>query len=900
MDARDSAGGPQAGARTGAQTGPADGLAHWTPAAAVAALHAGAERPAVIVLSGDAAAVLDAGTLARRVFGAARALHAAGVGPGDVVALCAANGPGWIATGLACGWLGAALAPLDALTEPAEAHRLAAGMGARLLVSEHPPEAADDGPACLALDALGEAGPGDAPPAAVPDAGTPLAVFRTSGTTGTPKTFRLTLGNIGAVADAIARSGLVLRDDRVLMPLPMHHVYPWITATLPTLMLGAALILPESAAGPHIAAALRRGRPTVIAGVPKLYDAFLAAIRGRIRAAGRLPGAAFDGLLGAAVALRRRAGLDPGPALFAPLRRAVAPGLRMLVCGGARIEPDTFAALTALGWDVRTGYGLSETSSMAAGNLRRVRAGTEGQAMAGAELRIESPDETGRGEIVVRGPGVFSGYLDNPQETARAFTADGFFRTGDLGRIDAEGFLTVVGRAKEVIVLGGGETLFPEDIEARYEALPEIAEIGVFESGGVLRALVRPDLGAVAARSAAMPETAVKIALATAGREMPSTWRLSGIALTREPLPRTRLGKLRRFLLPQLYERAAAGAGTAAARPLTAQERAWVAGPPRAAAWAVLERERPGRPFDLDSHLQLDLGLDSFGWMTLAVALEQETGARLDSGRIAGVATVRDLLEAVTEAAAAPADPAAAARAAEEGRRRWLAPRTAPERLACAALHALNAGLMRLLFRLEVEGAGRLPRSGPLLLCPNHASDLDPSAVAAAVPAALRPRLRWAADRTRVFGSRLGRGFARAMGAFPVDEAAPMEAVATAAQALAGGAVQVWFPEGWRSADGRLMRFQPGIGVLLAQTGAPVVPVFVEGTLAVWPRDRRLPRPGRVRVTFGEPVPAAALLPGEPATAPREAPPEAPPEALAEAVRRAVAAVALRRGVDVL
>jgi long-chain acyl-CoA synthetase len=866
--------------------------ARWTPAAAVAALEAGGDRPALMVAASGAVEQITAGTLARQVYGAAEALAAVGVRRGDAVAVHGANGPAWIATGLACGWLGAALAPLDALTEPGEAARIAAAVGARALVTDIDPGSKPGaGPVVtLPFDALGAADRAAAPDPAPLAPDDPAAVFRTSGTTGAPKTFRLTLGNVAAVADAIAGCGLLRPDDRVLMPLPLHHVYPWITATLPTLRLGAVLILPESAAGPHVADALRAGRPTVIVGVPKLYDAFLAGLRGRARSIGRLAGAAFDGLLRLAIAAQR-AGLPLGPALFAPLRRAAAPDLRMLVCGGARLEPATTESLEAIGWDVRTGYGLSETASMVAGNLVEKRLGSEGRAMAGAEIRILKPDAAGVGEIAVRGPGVFSSYIDNPEETARAFVDGGFFRTGDLGRLDADGFLHVVGRAKEVIVLGGGENLFPEDVEKRYEAAADIAEIGVFERDGQLLALIRPEMASIAARGVLRPENAVKVALSGVAPDLPSTWRLSGFALTRTPLPRTRLGKLRRFKLPRLYDRAKAGGAAEGARALTAEDRAWVEAPPRKAVWTILTRDRANGAVDLDSHLQLDLGFDSFGWMSLALAIEQETGLRLDPRRVGGIATVRDLLEAVSEAAAAPGGPIAAARADAE-RARWLAPRSALQRMAGRALLALNAALMRLLFRLEVSGAEGLPPDGPLLICPNHASDLDPSAIGAALPPALRPRLRWAADRVRVFSTRASRAFCRALRVFPVDETDPLAAVGMAAEALGRGEVQVWFPEGWRSADGRLLPFQSGVGLLLQRAETPVIPVFIDGTRAAWPRSRRLPRPGRVRVTFGAPMTLADLVGADGS--------DADPAAIAEALRRAVGALGRARGADIL
>jgi long-chain acyl-CoA synthetase len=629
----------------------------------------------------------------------------------------------------------------------------------------------------------------------------------------------------------------------------------------------------------------------VLIGVPRLFQALLDGVRARAQRAGWLACRAFEALLATAIRLRRATGGRIGAQLLAPVRRRVAPGLRMMVSGGAQLKPGLEEALVAFGWDLRSGYGLSETAAAFSATFGATPPGSVGRPILDGEVRIEEPDETGIGQILVRGPTVFSGYLDAPEEDRDAFDAEGFFRTGDLGRIDADGNLYVTGRKKETIVLPGGDTLNPEDVEAAYLADPQIREIGVFERDGVLRGVVVPETAEIAARGITDPGEAVRVAVATIGRGLPSTWRLSGVVVTREPLPRTRLGKIRRFLLPDLHDRAAGGGG-AEPRDLTEEERAWVETPPRAAAWEILAREAGDRPFDLDSHLQLDLGIDSFGWMTLAVALEEEAGVRLSTGDIAGIGTVREYLETVTRKAEAPGG-GADLHADELARaRRWLAPRSLAERLAGRLVHRLVGGLVRLLFRLDVTGAERLPAEGAILICPNHASDLDPAVLAAALPRAVRDRAAWAGERRRVFGSAVLRALARPLRVFPVDERVPMVAVDIAVEALGEGAAQVWFPEGWRSPDGRLLPFQPGIGHVVERAGCPVVPVHIAGTLDAWPRDRRWPRPGAVSVSFGAPVAAEALLADAPEGRDR-------PRAVAAALHDRVAALARSRGAEI-
>jgi long-chain acyl-CoA synthetase len=132
-------------------------------------------------------------------------------------------------------------------------------------------------------------------------------------------------------------------------------------------------------------------------------------------------------------------------------------------------------------------------------------------------------------------------------------------------------------------------------------------------------------------------------------------------------------------------------------------------------------------------------------------------------------------------------------------------------------------------------------------------------AIAAALPLSRLRRLYWAGDITRLFYNEAARQFCRAVHLFPVDEKHPSSAVEAASRVLAAGKAQVWFPEGWRSPDGKLQRFMPGIGQLLLRSGAPAVPAWIDGVYEALPRDKRIPRFHRVSIVFGAPVTAATL-----------------------------------------
>jgi long-chain acyl-CoA synthetase len=506
---------------------------------------------------------------------------------------------------------------------------------------------------------------------------------------------------------------------------------------------------------------------------------------------------------------------------------------------------------------VLSGYGLAETASLFTGNRPGARrAGSVGRPLADGQIRIASPDEDGIGEIELHGSSITKGYLDSPEANQEGFTADGWYRTGDLGFADRDGFLFVTGRAKEVLVLGGGKKVAPEDLEPIYGGAPEIAEMAVLEDKGALVALVRPDREKLHDRGATNLHDGIRVILAEKARDLPSWQRLSGFALTDQPLPRTRLGKYRRFMLPALYTEALAGGARRAAHALTPEDMALLGDPTAEAVWALLRERYPEEALDLDVDLALDLNVDSFGWMEIAVALEDRLEIHLSETDIAGIQTIRELLRLAIERRSGVGAPPLEEPAMATDFERWLAPTSVLLTALSVALYALNRLLMRGLFRLRVTDTATLPLAGAFVITPNHVSDLDGLAIAAALPWSQFRRLYWAGDVVRMFSNPLNRLFCRAMHVFPVDANHPGAVLESARRVLKKGQVQVWFPEAWRSPDGRLQRFLPGIGQLLLRSGAPAVPAYIDGAFEALPRGRRIPRLRQITVVFGhlEPV----------------------------------------------
>jgi long-chain acyl-CoA synthetase len=888
----------------------------------------------------SAAALAD---VASRV---ARGLQDAGVEAGDRILLYAPSSPRWIIACLGLLRLGAIPVPVDSQADAADLAHIVAASGAGLAftaahLSDRLAEAAGDAmPAPILLDAdddadedrgsgadagSGTAGRPDAeaPAAEIPAGQRTLAglagnldpasaatgesgadalpspdaaadaeavLFFTSGTSGAPKGVPLTHRNLLANLGALLAEEIVSDSDRMLLPLPLHHVYPFTVGLLAPLARGVPVVLPQALTGPALARALDAGDVSVILGIPRLYDTLLGAVERRIGAGGPPARWAFRGLLGLTTEVRRRTGVHLGRPLFAALRRRVAPRLRLLISGGAPLDPELGARLEGFGWSVAVGYGLTETSPI----LTIVRPGerrfdSAGRALPGVELRIGAPapgdedapdvppekprDNRTDGELEARGPNVFSGYLAEAGGDEDPFTDDGWFRTGDLGRLDDDGWLHLSGRASSRIVLAGGENVDPEAVEARLDAEPAVAESGVLAHDGALAAVLVPDADILRQTPAeALPER-LREAADAALADAPDWRRPTRVEIDRRPLPRTRLGKLRRGRLGERFAALVAGeakpaeAGLLPLGDMAPDDRALVDDPAAARVWQWLGERFEGQRVTPETDLRLDLGMDSLEWVAAGIELQDAAGVALDEDAIGRVETIRDLLREATAAGtgaesqiedleARLAKPEAVLDDDELAR---LAPTGRGEALLASVLHGLARLVMRWWFRLDAAGMEHLP-PGPCILAPNHESALDPIAVAAVLPGARRRMTFWGGFTERMFSTPWMRLVSRAFRVLPVAPARrPVTSLAYGAAALARGGMLVWFPEGHRDPSGEIQPFRPGVGTLARAQRAALVPCLLANTGAALPPGAWWPKRRRLRLRIGEAADAPTL-----------------------------------------
>ena len=326
---------------------------------------------------------------------------------------------------------------------------------------------------------------------AVPQPDDLAAIIYTSGTTSKPKGVMLTHYNLASNACLCNILFPIYETDVTLSVLPMSHTYECTLGLLLIFSGGGRMTYLEKPPTPSVLMpALRKVRPTIFLIVPLIIE---KVFNSQVKA--KFTSSKFISTL---------YGIAPFRRLFHriasnKLMKAFGGRVRFLGIGGSKLHIDTETFLYEGGFPYAIGYGLTETAPMAAGQIPgKCRIGATGPAMIGVQIRLDNVNpETGLGEVVIKSPSVMQGYYKNPEATAEVFTKDGWFRSGDLGEFDKDGYLYIKGRLKNMIVGASGENIYPEDIESVLNTYAYVSESIVIEQDGHLVALVHFDSDAI-------------------------------------------------------------------------------------------------------------------------------------------------------------------------------------------------------------------------------------------------------------------------------------------------------------------------------------------------------------------------------------------------------------------
>ncbi|MDI6777503.1 MAG: AMP-binding protein [Syntrophales bacterium] len=793
-----------------------------------------------------------------------------GINRGDRVAIFAENTPEWCIAYLGIVSIGAVAVPLDVQYGRDEVENLLRDSESRVVfTSKNLLSLLNDAAKGLKIRIISLDTPiPDSPPAEFPMVSDDdlASLLYTSGTTGIPKGVMLTHENLLSNADALLKPGVVSHNDHVLSILPLHHAYPFMVCFLMPSLVGGRVTFLNSLKGPEIMKTMREEGVTILVGVPQLYFLIRKGIMTGIES---LPGwkrLITRLMFTVARGVRRGTGFNVGRVVFKKVHREFGTRLRFFTSGGARLDPAVASDMEVLGFTILEGYGLTETSPVVTFNLPGAkRIGSAGRAVGGVEVRIDNPDVSGVGEVVIRGPNVMRGYYKNPAATAEV-VREGWFHSGDLGCLDPDGFLFITGRTKEVIVLSSGKNIYPEDVENHYLQSPYIKEVCI---AGIpdpshpgsfvgIKSLIFPDFEKISADGIANITEAIRWQIEKLSATLPPYSRATDFGILKEPLPRTHLGKIKRFIVGEV-----ASAAATEELPLSDEEQRLIESDVGKVVLQALSfiTERRVSP---RSHLEMDLGIDSLGRVELMVALENGLGVAIPPSFPSEVTTVKDvILRAIEYTGGAVEIESLKKPVSWSEILRQSPPDDMMDRIKLKSGVISNAILhlvlwfvylaARVFLRLEVRGRENIPAEGACIIAPNHASYLDGFIVGAA----LRERLTklYAVGFRGYFRGAMTSRLARWGHIITIDANSGLsESLQVSAYVLKEDMALIVFPEGGRSVDGRIMPFKKGVGILAGELKVPLIPTYIEGSVDILPRGAWLPRLKKVRITFEAPL----------------------------------------------
>ncbi len=550
--------------------------------------------PALVMKKGAAYETVSYGGLRDRVRSLGAALRARGVAKGDKVGLISENRSEWVITYLAVTSAGAVIVPYDILLKVDELGAIvrasgarfiftsseyrekvgrAAGSAAPVIVLFDPPDSpSSPGPSCLSFASLLEEGTALPAKSGDPYGGVSVqpddlgALIFTSGTTGTPKGVMLSHRNLVENGDAVQMTTPLGPADNWIIVLPFHHTYPTSMGIFtPLLSYGRITSVPSMKTNVLVGIMKDTGA-TCVPAMPLLIEKIYKGILANVKAKSAMVRILFRIMFALSMFAFKVLHVRIGKLLFSSVARELGvQKLRFFASGGGPIAKDIIDGMEALGLITYQGYGLTETSPVISTTCpAHNKPGSVGLPLSNVEVRIENPDENGNGEILARGPNVMLGYLGMPEKTREVIDAEGWLHTGDIGMQDADGYLYITGRLKNIIVTKGGKNIYPEEIENLLTASPLLSEVVVVgkldkDGGEYPHAIVYPDPDILAAREKESGKklddeqvrqvVRAEIQRCTSGAavyKIPHTFDVS-----KEELPKTSTRKVKRFMFAE-------------------------------------------------------------------------------------------------------------------------------------------------------------------------------------------------------------------------------------------------------------------------------------------------------------------------------------------------------------
>ena len=655
-------------------------------------------------------------------------------------------------------------------------------------------------------------------------------IIYTSGTTGSPKGVMLSFENIQANIFGVTE-GVEIYDanQRVLILLPLHHVFPLIGSFVAPLSVGAMVAISPSMASEDIIGTLKNNKITLIIGVPRLYSAIRKGIKDKINAS-KIAKALFS-----LASSMHSYGFSRF--VFKTVHKKFGGHVKYMISGGAALDPVVARDYQILGFEVLEGFGMTEAAPMITFTRPgKVRIGSAGEALPGCEIEIR--DE----EIVARGKNVMQGYYNRPEETADVLK-DGWLYTGDIGHVDKDGFLFITGRKKEIIILSNGKNINPIEIEFQLENLiPYIQELAVFEQDDILQVAIIPDR--VKARELNIENIEAEIkknGIDVYNQGSSSYKKILKLHILYDELPKTRLGKIQRFKLAKMMSQSE-NKKKNKTNNFNSEEYRLIKG--------HIQDDKNIEVFP-DDHIEIDLGLDSLDKVSLQVFIENTFGVKINAEKMAEHESVRKLSEFVDKMKTK----------INLEKINWnniikekVNIQLPKSRISFWIIVKTFKIFFKTYFRFKIIGQENIPKQ-PCIIAPNHQSFFDGVFVATGLNSKTLRNSFFYTKAKHVQSDWL-RKFADNNNMIIVDVNQDLKlSIQALAEALKQNKNIVIFPEGTRSTNGKLGDFKKTFAIISKEMNIPIVPVAINGAFDVLPKGSRFPKPfKKISIEFLKPI----------------------------------------------
>ncbi len=648
-----------------------------------------------------------------------------------------------------------------------------------------------------------------------------VEILYTSGTTGDPKGVILTheniVSNVLAIADIMP---LNFGKERLLSVLPLTHIFEQTIGFFLAQYNCAQIVYTHSYS--LIVDLLREYKITKLLAVPEFLKILMIKIEESF------PRKIFNIIKAISYKLNNNL---ISKILFFPVHRRFGFNLDIIASGGAFLDPNLEKDWNSLGFTILQGYGLTETSPVISCNtLKNRRLGSVGKVIKNMEIKINQD-----GEILVKGPGVFSGYYNNLGKTQAVFTQDGFFKTGDIGYLDERDFLFIKGRKKYVIIGPSAQNIFPEDVEI------EINKIDGVKDSCVLG--LETESGVVRIHAVLLLEDNIKkpgYIIDKTNNNLASYQKISEFTVWPEQdFPRSATKKIKRDAVLNMLKEMFLGQPKLKYKPEASQLIKILS----QVSGLVLDR------INNKTTILEQLQVDSLMLVEIIMRIEQEFGVLLDESLILSNTTVQDLQDIIDKY--------------EPSKKRVTLSRW--PRLFCVKV-IRNIGQFwlilfgRIFFKLKVEGLQNLENMEQVVFMPNHISYIDPFVLLMSLPYKVRRNLSYAAAKDVLYEEYKYVAWLADLffNSFPLPRAngdGIKIGLDFMGQIIDSGYSVVVFPEGMVSRDASLLTLKRGAGLMAIEMGLPIIPVKIENSNYVVPYGKLFPRQvGSVIVKFGKPI----------------------------------------------